>query len=256
MIHYEILGQGSKTIVMLHGWAMHSGMWRQFAEMLSEQYRVICIDLPGHGLSPEIECFELDAICQQIAPVLQGKQVSLLGWSMGALVAIRLARLFPDQVESLLLLAANPKFVASHHWHGVSEETLQQFSKRLIKNCQLTLMQFLSIQVLGLDQAKSILKQLKHTLLMVDTPSVSTLEQGLCLLMQADLRQELLSLSLPVCFILGEKDSLIPVAVAEDLKHLDLAIKIHIIKDAGHIPFITHPDSLKQTIQSFYEAHR
>ncbi|MBS4051006.1 MAG: pimeloyl-ACP methyl ester esterase, partial [Methylomonas sp.] len=34
---------------MLHGWAMHTGVWRDFARRLAEYYQVICVDLPGHG---------------------------------------------------------------------------------------------------------------------------------------------------------------------------------------------------------------
>ena len=47
-IYQYSIGQGP-TIVLVHGWAMHSGIWQDFAEQLAKQYQVICLDLPGHG---------------------------------------------------------------------------------------------------------------------------------------------------------------------------------------------------------------
>ena len=49
-IHTETYGLG-KPIVLVHGWAMHSGIWRLFARELAKHYQVTLIDLPGHGRS-------------------------------------------------------------------------------------------------------------------------------------------------------------------------------------------------------------
>ena len=55
-IHYTRVGTG-KTIILIHGWAMHSGIWQTFAEQLAQHYKVLCIDLPGHGYSEKITPF-------------------------------------------------------------------------------------------------------------------------------------------------------------------------------------------------------
>ena len=55
-IHIETFGTG-QPIVLVHGWAMHTGIWRDFAITLSNFYRVICVDLPGHGRSEAIADF-------------------------------------------------------------------------------------------------------------------------------------------------------------------------------------------------------
>ncbi|MEZ5623317.1 MAG: alpha/beta fold hydrolase [Nitrosomonas sp.] len=53
-MHCEILGNGP-DLVLLHGWAMHGGVWRGVREQLAMKYRVHLFDLPGHGLSPMLE---------------------------------------------------------------------------------------------------------------------------------------------------------------------------------------------------------
>ena len=49
-VHVESVGRG-RPLVMLHGWAMHSGLWFPLLPRLIERYRMHLVDLPGHGYS-------------------------------------------------------------------------------------------------------------------------------------------------------------------------------------------------------------
>ena len=49
-IHYNIEGEG-KPILLIHGWAMHSGVWTDFVRDFSSMFKVITVDLRGHGKS-------------------------------------------------------------------------------------------------------------------------------------------------------------------------------------------------------------
>ena len=64
-IHKEVYGTGD-PIVLLHGWAMHTGVWREFAKKLAQNYQVICLDLPSHGHSDYLEKFTLENISQAL----------------------------------------------------------------------------------------------------------------------------------------------------------------------------------------------
>jgi pimeloyl-[acyl-carrier protein] methyl ester esterase len=68
-IHVETFGQG-KPIVLVHGWAMHSGIWREFAKQLAQNYRVTCIDLPGHGRSEAIDPFTLERVSDEVVKII------------------------------------------------------------------------------------------------------------------------------------------------------------------------------------------
>ena len=68
-IHLESFGAG-KPIVLVHGWAMHSGIWRDFARQLARNYKVICVDLPGHGHSEKIDPFTLEHISDQLVEII------------------------------------------------------------------------------------------------------------------------------------------------------------------------------------------
>lgn len=68
-IHLETFGVG-KPIVLVHGWAMHTGIWREFAKQLAQNYRVTCIDLPGHGRSEKIDPFTLERISDELVNII------------------------------------------------------------------------------------------------------------------------------------------------------------------------------------------
>jgi pimeloyl-[acyl-carrier protein] methyl ester esterase len=248
-IHREVYGEG-RPLVMIHGWAMHSGVWREFAQTLAEYYQVICLDLPGHGRSGAIDTFALPEIGEALLNAIPARKFSLLGWSLGATVAIDMANRFPERVESLLLLAGNPKFVRCDDWPGVKFEVLDAFETLLSNDARLTLMRFLALQVNGLPDGKRLLQLMKHAMRECEPPSVEVLRSGLAILEQSDLRAELQSLQCPVSAILGDRDKLIPLACGLALKTLKPEIKIHMLENAGHVPFLSHAPRLLEILRA------
>ncbi len=247
-IHKQVYGQG-QSIVLIHGWAMHSGIWRDFARQLAEHYQVICLDLPGHGYSGTIEPYALDAVVDALLVEMPEPPVAVLGWSLGATVAMALAERYPQRVKSLILLAGNPRFVQEANWSGMKEILLTDFADNLQLHCQQTLIRFLALQVNQLVDGKRLLKRLKVAVQECDAPTEKVLQGGLDILKQADLRPVLSNALCPVHIILGEKDTLIPVSVGPQIQALNSAIKLDIIKRAGHVPFLSHQSELISIIK-------
>lgn len=239
-IHLESHGHG-QPLVMVHGWAMHSGIWRDFARQLAEHYRVICVDLPGHGRSDEVEAFTLPNICQQLLEAIDEQHFSVLGWSLGGSVAMAMADVAPERLQRLIVMAGNPRFVRSVDWPGIDATTLDGFSGLLSTDVQQTLTRFLALQVNGLAHGKPLLQRLKQAMAECRPPSARTLMQGLDILRQADLREVMLQTGLPTGLILGGRDRLIPVECAASVKSLNARVEIDLIDDAGHAPFLSHP---------------
>ncbi len=129
-IHQQTYGKG-KSIVMVHGWAMHSGIWRDFAQQLAQDYQVTCIDLPGHGRSERIDSFTLDRISETLVNAVSNESSCWLGWSLGATVVLDLARRYPERVNSLILLAGNPAFIQSAHWPGMNADYAGCFCRQV-----------------------------------------------------------------------------------------------------------------------------
>jgi len=237
-IHLETFGQG-KPIVLVHGWAMHTGIWRAFAKQLSQNYRVTCVDLPGHGHSARIEPFTLERISAELAAALPERSC-WLGWSLGATVVLDVAERYPERLSSLVLLAGNPLFTQTEQWPGMDIHLLEEFAEHLHENCQAALLRFLSLQVKGLPDHKAFLKALKTSVFECDATDSKTLQGGLKILKQADMRPVLSKLNIPVSVILGGLDTLIPVVAGQKMQQLLPSLELNIIDRAGHVPFLSH----------------
>ena len=115
-IFYETRGTGATTLLMIHGWACDHTFFEAQLAALSKTYRVIAIDLPGHGRSPPLpDDAELADMAAPIESLLDGKTnaaavapVHIIGHSLGGRVALRLLGLRPDLVRKVSLLDISP----------------------------------------------------------------------------------------------------------------------------------------------------
>ena len=106
-IFYTDEGKGS-TVVLLHGFLENSTMWNPFAEVLSKRYRIISIDLLGHGNTGCLGYIHsMEAMAEAVTIVLQHLKIRrsiFIGHSMGGYVALAFAEKNPDAVKGLCLL--------------------------------------------------------------------------------------------------------------------------------------------------------
>ena len=242
-LHQQTFGTG-KPIVLVHGWAMHSGIWHDFALQLAQNYQVTCIDMPGHGRSDRIDAFTLERIGDALVDAVSDDSSCWLGWSLGATVALDIARRFPERVSSLVLLAGNPSFTRKAQWPGIAVGLLDAFADQLNADCQTTLLRFLSLQTNKLPDYKTVSRNLKSAIMECASPDIETLQGGLEILKYADLRPALCDARMPVSVILGTRDTLVPVSVGQDMQALAPDITLNIIDKAGHVPFLSHPQEV------------
>ncbi len=240
-LHVESLGAGP-DFVLIHGWAMHGGVWRDLAERLAARHRVHCVDLPGHGYSAMPDGpYTLDAIADAVAATLPGP-AALLGWSLGGLVAMTIALREPGRVTGLALTGATPCFVNTPCWSaGLDAAVLDGFGARLRDEPGQTVRRFLALQVRGSEDERRTLACLKAALDGAPAPDPRALTGGLAILREASLLPVLGRLRLPVRLIPGTRDTITPPAAAAFLGERLPAATTYPIDGAGHAPFLSHP---------------
>ncbi len=250
-MHIKVIGQGP-DLVMLHGWSMHSAVWHQLADNLSQQFTLHLVDLPGHGYSDwQDNGFELDTLVDNLAQQLP-TSAYCLGWSLGGLVSIAFANKCPNRVKKLILLAATPRFVKADDWNNAMDASVfSAFADNLSENQQDTLQRFLLLQARGSAHSRDTIRQLSEQLAKETPAHPVALKFGLSVLINTDLRNEFSSLKCPLKLILGERDTLIPVAVSESLQQLKPNMDVTIISAAGHAPFISHTLECQTVIEQF-----
>ena len=106
-IQSAVAGAGNQTVILVHGWTCDSSSWDGQVPVLARRYRVITIDLPGHGKSdsPKDGKFSMDLFARAVEAVraeAQADKVVLVGHSMGAPVIRQYARRFPTHVAGLV----------------------------------------------------------------------------------------------------------------------------------------------------------
>jgi pimeloyl-ACP methyl ester carboxylesterase len=106
-IHSAAAGSGKATVVLVHGWTCDSSSWDAQVPVLAKRYRVITLDLPGHGRSgaPKDGKFSMDLFARAVEAVraeAHADKIVLVGHSMGAPVIRQYARLFPEHVVGLV----------------------------------------------------------------------------------------------------------------------------------------------------------
>jgi len=259
-LYWETLGRGP-DLVLVHGWGMHSGIWRDFAEMLAKKVRVTVVDLPGHGRSENIADFSIANLADVLLAVAP-ECAHWLGWSLGALPVLHIADQCPNRARSAIVVAGSARFMADtkscgeeNDWPGTDAAVFAQFASALEENYESTIRHFLGLQTFGMENARLLVKALADRVAECDPPDRSALRGGLDLLRQADLRDVWRRVVIPSLVILGAQDRLIPKSAGASMQGLNPRSELHVIDGAGHLPFLTHPAETASFITDFLARH-
>jgi pimeloyl-ACP methyl ester carboxylesterase len=106
-IHSTVRGKGAKTIVFVHGWTCDESSWSNQVPVFEKNYRVITLDLPGHGKSgsPTNGPLTMELFARSIEAVrveAKAGKIVLVGHSMGTPVIREYARLYPANVAAMV----------------------------------------------------------------------------------------------------------------------------------------------------------
>ncbi|HEX5122480.1 MAG TPA: pimeloyl-ACP methyl ester esterase BioH [Rhodanobacteraceae bacterium] len=247
-MHVETQGAGP-DLVMIHGWAMHAGIFAGFARALAPHFRLHLVDLPGHGYS-RADAGSLDpAECAgRIAE--QVPRAIWLGWSLGGLVAMRAALDAPSSVRGLVLISSSPRFVVGNDWtHGVAPSVFAEFGAGLADDYRGTIERFLALETLGAEHARSELRALKADVFAHGEPAMSALTDGLRVLDATDLRADMSRIRVPSLWIAGRRDRLVdPDAMKWAAERSGGR---YVECNSGHAPFLGHAEVLAETIEQF-----
>jgi pimeloyl-[acyl-carrier protein] methyl ester esterase len=247
-VHVEVTGQGP-ALVMLHGWAMHSGIFAPLARRLRAHFTLHLVDLPGHGLSPERDGpLDLADCAARIAGVVP--PAPWLGWSLGGLVALLAAS--AGHARGLIMLCATPRFVRADDWpHGVAPELFHGFARDLAADYRATLDRFLALESHGSDHARSELRSLRCHVFERGEPAPPVLVDGLALLADSDLRPLLPGLPVPSLWLAGRRDRLVDWRAMEAAAALAPRARFHRIDGGGHAPFLGHAEGVAAHVHAF-----
>jgi pimeloyl-ACP methyl ester carboxylesterase len=108
-LHWSSTGQGPQTVILVHGWTCDDTTWKSQVPVLAKNYRVLTLDLPGHGKSdaPMDRKLSIDLFARAVESVRReagADRVVLVGHSMGTPVIVQYARLYPRHVSAMVFV--------------------------------------------------------------------------------------------------------------------------------------------------------
>ncbi|MEY3358862.1 MAG: pimeloyl-ACP methyl ester esterase BioH [Pseudomonadota bacterium] len=241
-------------LILLHGWAMHGGIFAPLLPHLQAHFNVRCIDLPGHGSQRDSSLpLEFSPFWQHLLPTLDGP-VYVLGWSLGGLFALHGALHFPDRLRGLILMNASPSFVARTDWpEGMPPAVFRQFAADLAQDYDGTLHRFFMLEAQGSEHLRADLRRLQANAFEFGRPDPEVLRQGLHLLESTDLRAQLPQLQVPSLWLAGRRDRLVNPAAMQAAAET-AGGDFHCDEHGGHAPFLTHPAAIADAIRVFAEG--
>jgi pimeloyl-[acyl-carrier protein] methyl ester esterase len=246
--HRESQGEGP-PVVLWHGWGANLRVFDALVKRLATHHQVIAVDLPGHGRSPwPAGASGFESLRDALHATLP-RDCILIGWSLGATLAMQAALALSGRLRALVLLHATPRFLADTDWTaGMSAALLAQFAGSLRADCARTVSDFLDLQVRGTRDAPAVLAALRTALQAQGDACPEALAAGLELLAHADLRSVAARLDLPALVCGGQYDRVTPPAAGRALAALLPQADYHEFARAGHASFLSHTDELAATL--------
>ena len=243
-IYYTDQGSGP-ALVLLHGFMESTTMWDHFSRSLAADFRVICIDLPGHGQSPVYHGqLTMEVMTDWVKTVLDGLEVArcvMVGHSMGGYVSLAFADRNPEMLSGICLF----------HSHA-SADTVEarENRRRTINIVNLNKGGFIVNFIPDLFAPENIDKYQQEIEQMQAQASLMPAEAIVAALEAMRDRsgkiEFLLNTRLPVLFIAGKEDARIPVQKVMAQAILPAHAEILILAGVGHMGFV---EAQKKTLE-------
>jgi 2-succinyl-6-hydroxy-2,4-cyclohexadiene-1-carboxylate synthase len=258
-LHYRFTdeGQGS-PLLLLHGFTGSIDTWAELRPALVHSFRVITVDLPGHGLteSPldparyhmESAAADLIELCRR----LDCEAVNLMGYSMGGRLALYLAVHYPGLVRKLMLVSASPglrteeeRAARRESDASIADDIERDGIDAFVERWE-ALPLFRSLQDLPADKQQ----QLHQQRLTNSVIGLANSLRGMGTGEQPSLWESLPGLNMPVMLLVGEWDAKF-MAIAQDMAGLLPQSTIEIIKKSGHSLHYEQPEQVIEKVGSF-----
>jgi pimeloyl-[acyl-carrier protein] methyl ester esterase len=259
-LNHLVSGQGRRDLVLLHGWGLNLRVWDELAAALAAHFRIIAIDLPGHGgsdwdASASTPAAQAWRVHETLAPLTH--RFSLLGWCTGGQLALDLASAMPSGIDRLALVGTTPKFLAAPGWRcGTGPALLWRLVTKLHGDYERAMSEFLALQVRGCAPraAAHALASLRKALKAHGAAQPAALMKGLNQLRDADLRAALVLIRVRALVVAGRLDRVPRPAAGRALAAALPKGRYVEFSRAAHAPFLTHPVRFAEVLTEFLRA--
>ncbi len=252
-VYYEAIGRG-KAIVFIHGGLVDSRLWDDQFKEFAKKYRVVRYDIRGRGKSPlPTEPYSLVNDVKEILRHLKIEKASIVGLSLGGVIAADFVLEYPEFVESLVLVSAGLRGFDSgkpDREGAAIYGAVATIPPEKAASLWLTHPHFA-----GVRKNKKVREKLFQML--VDNYAGYTQKDAgkFYVLPQPETDERLSKIKVPTLIVAGSLDAEYILANANELKANISGSELVIIKNASHHPNIEKPSEFNKVLRTFLQKH-
>jgi len=253
----SIIGQGSQTLMLAHGFGCDQTMWRFLLPLLLPDYRIVLFDYVGSGKSSlsafnrqryaTLEGYAEDVL--DICRALDLPPVTFVGHSVSGMIGLLAASAAPELFERHILICPSPCFL-NHppvYSGGFELEDLQELIDLMDKN-YIGWANYLAPLVVGGSGDSALIGELSGSFCSTDPLVAKTFARATFF---SDYRHILPATSQPSLILQSRHDSLAGVTVGEYMHRAMPGSRLEIMEAEGHCLHMTHPHAVSRAIQAF-----
>lgn len=248
-VAYTDAGKG-RVLVLLHGFLGSREIWSEFSKKLSKRFRIIAIDLPGHGKTPAIGYYHsMELLAQSVKAVLDHigvRRYVIAGHSMGGYTTLAFSELYPENICGICLFHSTS--------YADSEEKKKERDKviRLVKKEH----KHYVAEVISSLFAPENLKRIPDEVEKVKKIAVSTSKQSIINSLEGMKERKSRDMILkfaeyPVLFIVGKKDTAIDYNTLYPQMGLCKYPTVLMMENVGHMGFYEAPKETLKELMKF-----
>jgi pimeloyl-ACP methyl ester carboxylesterase len=249
---------GAPAVLLIHGTAGSTAWWNPVVPALAGACRVICVDLLGHGRSSSpAGGYDIPAHARRVGAALDrlgADQVTVIGHSMGCIVATALAEQRPDMVAALALIDMGPSLDAQVPEGLLVRLLLAEFPGRLLwrLRSEATIRKAMrSAFTRPIDIPDAIIEA---ALGMPHRALAGTARGALDYMRQQSLPDRLAALGVPVLVIFGTEDARYPSSSSAAAYRAVPGARVELLPGVGHTPMLEDPQTTGKLLLDFAAA--
>jgi pimeloyl-[acyl-carrier protein] methyl ester esterase len=254
--HYEMEGEG-KPLLFLHGWGVDSRIWRQQVKHFAQFYKVVAIDLPGHGKSDwqKISLAEMAHDIVAIMEQLGFQEFGVVGSSMGGLVALKICHGHSQKIKCLVLVGSHFKFSKSDDYpYGLDVEQIRKLSGQVEEAYPAIVHIFFRSLFTKQERSSRRFKWIQTFRESMSMPQKEALLEMLDMLEKEDLRPSLPMIHIPLQYINGTEDYIFPKETFLFVRDRVPHAQFEWFEECGHFPFLSKPYEFNEVLEKFLKT--
>jgi 3-oxoadipate enol-lactonase len=246
-IAYDDIGSGP-AVVLIHGYPFNRSMWTEQVAALADRYRVVTLDLRGHGESEtSTGASTMTLMAQDVAALMDELQIEravIGGLSMGGYVTLALYQLFPQRVEKLLLADTRAQADTEEGKATRAEQVQQILAEGMAGIVNAMLPKLLSPETVS--KRPEIVKRVRDMMIHTSPEGAAGALRGMA--EREDQMERLSQINVPTLIVVGKEDPITPVADSEKMHERIAGSQLVVIENARHVSNIEQAEEFNRAL--------